>query len=45
MNAANDCILEESGPVGEGFGSEAAEEISIVDYGDGEFDDWLQVSC
>lgn len=44
MDAADDSILKESGSAGEWFGSEAAEEISIVDDGDWELDDLPQVS-
>ncbi|KFY99107.1 hypothetical protein V498_01003 [Pseudogymnoascus sp. VKM F-4517 (FW-2822)] len=39
MDAADDSILEERGSTRERFGSEAAEKISVVDDGDGEFDD------
>lgn len=39
MDAPDDSILEERGSARERFGSEAAEKISVVDDGDGEFDD------
>lgn len=39
MDAADDSILEEGGSARERFGSEAAEEISVVGDGDGKLDD------
>lgn len=44
MDTADDSILEDSGFASEGFGSEAADEIPVVDDGYREFKNLVPVS-